>query len=73
MYHVESGEGTTKLRGRDGKETEITWKARDTFAVPAWSQIQHVCTSSSDAYLFAVNDRPMIEALGLYREQSLPN
>jgi gentisate 1,2-dioxygenase len=64
VYHIESGEGITTLECPNGTKTEIKWTARDTFAVPAWSQIQHTCTSTEDAYLFAVNDRPLLERLG---------
>jgi gentisate 1,2-dioxygenase len=69
IYHVESGEGTTKIVAPDGTETDIHWTARDTFAVPAWSLIRHTCTSDTDAYLFAINDRPVVESLGLFRSE----
>lgn len=74
IYHVYEGEGYTTLitTGSDGKEQRVQWKARDTFAVPAWSIVAHTCTSQdSHAYLFAINDRPMIEGLGMYRKEEL--
>jgi gentisate 1,2-dioxygenase len=37
--------------------------------VPAWSKLVHTCTlKEGDAFLFAVNDKPMVEALGLWRD-----
>ncbi|PYH76967.1 RmlC-like cupin [Aspergillus uvarum CBS 121591] len=67
LYHVKSGEGVSKLTTADGKEHEIQWKAKDTFAVPAWCRTQHTCSSEEPAYLFAINDRPMLESLGFVR------
>lgn len=67
IYHIKSGEGKSTVVTVDGKATEIEWKDKDTFAVPAWSQIQHTCSSSGPAYLVAINDRPMLESLGLSR------
>lgn len=65
IYHVRSGEGKSTIVTIDGQTTEIEWKDKDTFGVPAWSQLQHTCASSGPAYLFAINDRPMLESLGL--------
>lgn len=65
VYHVYRGEGHTTIKSPlSGEVEKVKWKARDTFAVPAWSEITHTCASGEDcAYLFAVNDRPMIAAL----------
>ena len=52
----------------NGAETKIDWVAKDTFTVPAWSEVQHSNKSSTAAYLFAINDRPLIESLGLRRK-----
>ncbi|KAK4207427.1 RmlC-like cupin domain-protein [Rhypophila decipiens] len=69
VYHVYEGEGYSTVVTPDGKEDRIEWKSSDTFSVPAWSTISHTATGGpgGSAYLFAVNDRPMIESLGLYR------
>lgn len=67
LYHVRSGEGMSSLVTAGGEKIEIQWKEKDTFAVPAWCRIQHTCLSPEAAYLFAVNDRPMLESLGLAR------
>jgi len=67
IYHVYEGEGQTVVR-TSGTETAIDWVAKDTFTVPAWSEIQHINKGSAAAYLFAINDRPLIESLGLVRK-----
>ncbi|KAF9894105.1 hypothetical protein FE257_009078 [Aspergillus nanangensis] len=69
VYHAYEGEGYSTVIAPGGEEEQvIKWKARDTFSVPAWSSISHTCTlQSGQAYLFAINDRPMVESLGLMR------
>jgi gentisate 1,2-dioxygenase len=67
MYHVYEGIGQTIITTSCGKTEVIDWEVNDTFAVPAWSKVSHVNKSSSAlAYLFAVNDRPLMDNLGLY-------
>ncbi|KAK2786858.1 hypothetical protein FQN52_007599 [Onygenales sp. PD_12] len=70
IYHVKEGEGSTSIKAPNGNETTINWAARDTFVVPAWSEVKHSVSGAGDAYLFAVNDRPMVESLGLFRRAS---
>lgn len=70
VYHVIEGEGySTVIAPGNGVPQKIVWNDKDTFAVPAWSQISHTVTSSHKAaFLFAINDRPMVESLGLGRD-----
>ena len=67
IYHVRSGQGATTIEsGQTGKVTVVNWKAKDTFAVPAWSKVIHEASSergAEHAYLFAINDRPIVDAL----------
>lgn len=70
IYHVYEGEGQTIVKTPSGVETKIDWVAKDTFTVPAWSALQHSIRGSTAAYLFAINDRPLIESLGLGRRAS---
>jgi gentisate 1,2-dioxygenase len=65
VYHVYLGEGYSMIRSpQSDTPKKVEWRAKDTFAVPAWSEITHTCTLEHDAaYLFAINDRPMIEGL----------
>lgn len=70
VYHVVAGQGYSTILAPNTQETQkILWSSKDTFAVPAWSKITHTCTSiEDDAFLFAINDRPMVEALGLWKD-----
>lgn len=70
VYHVFEGEGYSLVVVPGGKEEKIEWKEKDTFSVPSWSAVSHTCTmESGQAYLFAIHDRPIVEALGLLRRQ----
>jgi gentisate 1,2-dioxygenase len=67
IYHVKSGQGKSIIKPLGEKEKTFEWRENDTFAVPAWAEIQHLCSGDEAAYLFAINDRPMVESLGLFR------
>lgn len=63
-YFVIEGEGTTVV---DGKE--LRWGPRDVIAIPNACTRQHFNRSTRDrALLFLVSDAPLLEAIGLYRE-----
>ncbi|KAJ5636952.1 RmlC-like cupin domain-containing protein [Penicillium longicatenatum] len=69
VYHVYEGTGYSSIATPGGKEEKVEWKEKDTFSVPAWSSISHTCTMpNGQAYLFAINDKPIVEALGLWRK-----
>jgi gentisate 1,2-dioxygenase len=38
--------------------------------MPSWAQHAHENTGAEDAILFSISDRPVIEALGFYREDT---
>jgi gentisate 1,2-dioxygenase len=61
IYTVVEGEGETRV----GDEV-IRWRPRDIFVVPSWARHTHRATS--DAVLFSASDRPVHEALHLWRE-----
>jgi len=66
VYHVYKGEGYSMIAAPREEKKRVAWTARDTFSVPAWSVVSHTCTAASgSADLFAINDWPMVEALGL--------
>ncbi len=67
IYHCPEGKGVTRVVEPNGNTTSLDWGQDDTFAIPAWSQITHKVGSDADAYLFAITDKPMLEALGMYR------
>ncbi|HEY3847131.1 MAG TPA: gentisate 1,2-dioxygenase [Acetobacteraceae bacterium] len=61
VFSVVEGEGETVVG-----DTTLRWKPRDIFVVPSWHSHQHY--ASGDAVLFSFSDRPVQEALGLWRE-----
>jgi gentisate 1,2-dioxygenase len=65
IYSVVSGHGTTRAG-----DAVLHWEKGDTFAVPAWYPYTIENQSSETAYLFSFNDRPMLQSLGLYREET---
>jgi gentisate 1,2-dioxygenase len=64
VYYAFRGEGMTKVSAN-----EFNWAQGDIFVVPSWQWHSHENTTTEDAILFSINDRPSTEALGLYREQ----
>jgi len=65
VYHAAKGSGYTII---DGKR--LDWSKGDTFVLPAWAYHEHGCNSNDDdAVLFSMSDLPIIEAMGLYREE----
>ena len=72
VYSPRSGTGSTTVRVKrpwDVPEEPviIRWGPKDVFAVPSWAEVTHTADPGSDAYLFAYNDRPQMENLGLNR------
>ena len=66
IYHVVRGAGVTIVNGE-----AFTWSQGDVLALPTWAWHEHENRSSTeDAILFSVTDRPMLQALDLYREQA---
>jgi len=43
---------------------------RDTFVVPSWATLE--LEAPKDVVLFSFSDRPVLEAIGLLREEFLP-
>jgi gentisate 1,2-dioxygenase len=65
VFHVVRGRGKTLI---DGKSFE--WTKGDIIALPSWARHAHENTGTDDAILFSISDRPVIEALALYREDA---
>ena len=60
-----SGTGFTEVDGQ-----KLSWEPNDLFVVPNHAWYRHVNTSSTvDAVLYAISDRPLLERLGHYRRQ----
>lgn len=45
------------------------WSENDIFVVPSWVTVEHVAAELTD--LFVTTDRPVLEVLGLFREEHL--
>jgi gentisate 1,2-dioxygenase len=67
VYYVVQGAGETIIDGR-----RFAWSKGDIIALPPWALHEHANASPRDpAVLFSIQDRPVLEALGLYREEAL--
>ena len=65
IYHAFRGSGTTVINGE-----KFDWEQGDCFVVPLWSWHSHQNRSKKEeAILFSTSDRPVMEALKLYREE----
>ena len=62
IYVPMEGHGRTRI----GEDFEVEWGPRDVFVVPSWHTVHHI--AESEAVLFSFSDRPVQEALGLFRE-----
>ncbi len=67
VYQCAKGAGYSIINGR-----RFDWQERDIFVVPAWMWHEHANASErDDACLFAFHDLPVMQSLGLYREEAL--
>ena len=67
VYYVVQGVGETIIDG-----CRFAWGRGDVITLPSWALHEHANTSTHDAaILFSIQDRPVLEALGLYREEAL--
>ena len=66
IFNVVQGEGRTII---DGKVFD--WSENDILAVPSWALHEHHNTGKTDAILFSINDKPVMEKLGFRREVAL--
>jgi gentisate 1,2-dioxygenase len=65
IYHAFRGSGTTMINGE-----KFDWDQGDCFVVPLWSWHSHQNRSKeNEAILFSTSDKPVMEALKLYREE----
>ncbi len=61
VYCVVEGRGRTRIG-----DSVFDWQPKDVFVVPSWSSVSH--ETYADSVLFSFSDRPMQQALGLWRE-----
>jgi len=64
VYHIVEGSGYTEV---DGKK--IVWEQGDTFCIPTWHRYQHFASEAGTVYLYRFDDKPMLNALGFYRNE----
>jgi gentisate 1,2-dioxygenase len=62
VFTCVEGRGQTRV----GPDFTVHWQPRDIFVVPSWKEVVH--ESAEDAVLFSFSDRPVQEALQLFRE-----
>ena len=65
VFHVVQGKGRSIIEGK-----AFDWEKGDIIALPSWAEHAHSNTGTDDAILFSISDRPVLEALGFYREQT---
>lgn len=65
VYSVVEGHGMATIAGQ-----RFAFAPRDTFVVPSWADVAFV--APEDVVLFSFSDRPVLEAMGLLREEFLP-
>ena len=61
VYCVVEGRGRTRI-----DDETFDWTPKDVFVAPSWSRVAH--EADDDSVLFSFSDRPMQQALGLWRE-----
>jgi gentisate 1,2-dioxygenase len=67
VYYVVGGAGETIIDG-----CRFAWAKGDIITLPSWALHEHANPSAREAaVLFSIQDRPVLEALGLYREAPL--
>jgi gentisate 1,2-dioxygenase len=63
VFACAEGKGQTRI----GDET-FEWTRNDVFVAPPWMRYSH--TADKESVLFSISDRPMQEALGIWREDN---
>jgi len=66
VYYVVEGTGETIIDG-----CRFAWSKGDIIVLPSWALHEHANLCARDAaILFSIQDRPVLEALGLFREET---
>jgi gentisate 1,2-dioxygenase len=64
---VVEGEGHSVIGG-----VTHHWQANDVVSIPHWQWVQHCANSPTDAIVFMVTDKPLLNMLGYFREELQP-
>lgn len=65
IFHVFRGKGFTVF-----DDTCYEWEAGDSFCIPHWRWHRHGNNSRAEAILFVMSDRPVMDALGFFKEEA---
>jgi gentisate 1,2-dioxygenase len=65
IYHVYRGSGATVIGDR-----RYEWEKGDSFVIPLWYYHRHENSSKDAAVFFVMSDKPLMEAIGHYREDA---
>ncbi|MEE9145366.1 MAG: cupin domain-containing protein [Candidatus Binatia bacterium] len=65
VYHVFRGKGSTVIG-----DVRYEWETGDSFVIPLWRFHHHENISDKEAILFVMTDKPVMDALGYYREET---
>jgi gentisate 1,2-dioxygenase len=63
IFVAVEGRGRTRI----GTDVVVEWRPRDIFVVPSWKSVTH--EADDETVLFSFSDRPVQEALQLFREE----
>jgi gentisate 1,2-dioxygenase len=68
---VVQGEGLANVGPKKGAGKNLAWGAHDCFFVPSWNWHHFENKSKTEpAIIFSVTDRPVLESLGLFRDEA---
>ncbi len=68
IHYVVRGQGVTRIDRKD--PIDFDWSEKDSFMIPPWRWHEHRNASTSEpAIVFSLTDAPVLEALGLHREE----
>jgi gentisate 1,2-dioxygenase len=64
VYYVVRGKGSVKVEGK-----VMPWSENDIISLTPWAHHELANEGPGEAVLFSLNDRPLLGAMGLYREE----
>jgi gentisate 1,2-dioxygenase len=65
IYHVWRGSGVSYIGDK-----RYEWEQGDSFVVPLWQNHRHENTAKDPAIFFVMSDKPLMDAIGHYREEA---
>jgi gentisate 1,2-dioxygenase len=65
IYYVHRGNGVSAIGDK-----RYEWEQGDSFVVPLWYHHHHQNTGKGPAIFFVMSDKPLMDAIGHYREDT---